>query len=109
MDSSGRSQRPRTARIGALFFLAVFLIPESGWAQQPAPPYYSVQLQGLSSEPRALAELKGLVDVPYARAELREKFYLIRVGVYESPEEARKERDAFRDRGEAAARVVKIS
>jgi hypothetical protein len=99
----------RAARIRAFFFVAL-LMPASGLAQpQPQPPYYSVQLMGLSSEQNALAELQQLKDQPFARAEQRDKFWLVRVGVYEEPDPARKDRDGFREKGLPNARVVKIS
>jgi hypothetical protein len=76
---------------------------------QPAPPYYSVQLMGLSTEAAAIEQLKTMADVPHARAELRDNFYLVRLGAFPAPEPARLERDAWRAKGLANARVVKIS
>ena len=78
-------------------------------AAPPAAPYYSVQLMSLSTKSAALRELEAFKDQPRARAELRDGLYLIRIGAWEAPEPARKERDVFRERGQSAARVVKIS
>ena len=78
-------------------------------AAPPSPPYYSVQLMSLSTQAAALQELEAIKDQPLARAELRDGLYLIRVGAWDAPEPARKERDVFREKGQAAARVVKVS
>jgi len=92
--------------------LAAVLIPWPGAGAaepQPKPPYYSVQLMGLSTEAAAIEQLKTMADQPHARAELRDNFYLVRVGAYPAPEPARLERDAWRAKGLPNARVVKIS
>ena len=103
---SGLGVRPTVAGVGLLLFAAA----AAAQAQTPPdPPYYSVQLISLSSEQAALKELEAVKDQPYARAELRDGLYLVRIGVFPSPEPARKERDVLREKGSSAARVVKVS
>lgn len=99
------------ARTGALLVAVTNGLPAVAAepAQQPAVPYYSVQLMGLSTPDAALAQLRAMAGQAFARAELRDNFYLVRVGIFPSPEPARLERDAYRAKGMANARVVKIS
>ena len=89
--------------------LTLLLLAPLARAQQPAAPYYSVQIMGLSSEKYALDELKALADQPYARAELRDNYWLVRLGAFPTPEDARTQRDAYREKGLTTARVVKVS
>jgi hypothetical protein len=109
MNSDGLKCRVRASRVGALMLLALAAPNTLGAEPQPAPPYYSVQLMGLSTEAAAVEQLKSMGEQPHARAELRDKFYLVRVGAFPAPEPARLERDAWRAKGMANARVVKIS
>jgi hypothetical protein len=97
--------------IASWVLAAAIMTPLSGRAVDapPAPPYYSVQLMGLSSEKAALEELGRHKEQPFVRAEQRDNFWLVRVGIYPQPEPARAERDAFRAKGIDSARVVKIS
>jgi hypothetical protein len=97
------------SRLGSASLLLLAMASFAQPQQAPAAPYYSVQLMSLSTRSAVLRELEAIKDLPQARAELRDGLYLLRIGAWEDAEPARKERDAFREKGSTSARVVKIS
>lgn len=99
----------RIARLGAIFLSFVVAAPALAAERQPAAPYYSVQLMSLSSAAAAREALRAVKDQPFARVEQRDNAYVVRLGVFPMPEPARVERDAWRTKGMANARVVKVS
>lgn len=96
---------PRSVGAALLLMAAV----AAAQAPAPEPPYYSVQLMSVSSEQAAREALAALEDQPFARAEMRDGMYLVRVGAHPAPEPARAVRDALREKGASGARVVKVT
>lgn len=75
--------------------------------RQPAPPYFSVQLGTYAFEDAALQALAPLRQAPYARAELRNSGFILRVGAFSRREDAQAALPALREHF-AAARVVQM-